>query len=245
MIGIIATLLVAVVAVGVRNDAVGFLNRATLFVAASNDGTPSAEIAETKTLSKEDRLRQLKDKIAAYMSSTDMSTENDETVKVVATSTATDTPTEVVSHEEQRCGNYSRVGASWNPIGLNFEEVEGARIVYRENQGDASTTLSSKEIVLQLPLRSFSANAQRCISSDVIGITVGGALIRNTDISTYRVFGSDMLIGYALDGYPIYGMSTDKTDACGGRVVAGQYRYQISGEQKTIINCYSGSPVSI
>jgi hypothetical protein len=79
----------------------------------------------------------------------------------------------------------------------------------------------------------------------VIGITIGGSLIRNNEVGVYGVFGGDTLVGYALDGFPIYGTSGQKTDICGGGMIGGQYRYMISSSRGTIINCFAGTPVAI
>jgi len=245
MLAIIGTLLVAVVAVGARNSVAKLLNGANVF-SATSDSAVSAEVAEAKEPSKEDVLNDLKNKVAAYLKN---NTEPETKAAVDATSTPTlpPAPAEADKVVEQRCGTYSRTGGGWDATDLKIDEVEGARIVYREGAVVASTSdmTSSRDVVLQLPLRSFSEGMQHCIGSDVIGIAKGGSLIRNSDVSAYKVFGGDTLVGYALDGYPIYGASGDKTDVCGGRVVDGQYRYQIGADSKTIINCYAGTPVSI
>jgi hypothetical protein len=79
----------------------------------------------------------------------------------------------------------------------------------------------------------------------VIGISKNGSLIRNTDVAGYGSFGGDTLVGYALDGFPIYGAADKRTDICGGLMEDGQYRYQISNSRDTIITCYVGSPISL
>ena len=82
-----------------------------------------------------------------------------------------------------------------------------------------------------------------CLYSDVVGIAQDGSLIRNNEVGLYSVFGSDTLIGYALDGFPIYGKIKESGDKCGGSVVNGQYRYSLSDQREFILNCFSAPPV--
>lgn len=154
--------------------------------------------------------------------------------------------------QEIQCSGYTNTTPVWSPTGLKVEEIEGLRLVYRENappaQLGSSSTIAiapSKDILLKLPVRSISQGARNCLPSVVIGITLRGSLIKNTDATLYAPFSEETILGYALDGYPIYGTSAAPTDACGGRNVSGQYRYQLSSERETILNCYSGTPVKI
>jgi hypothetical protein len=197
------------------------------------------------------RLAELKDKVAKYMKS----------VVVIEKSEP-----EVVKEEETEpvkedsgvlvCSNYLTYGGLWNPSGLKFEVVEGARLVYREitsvqkiaSDMSASTTLDlapDREIVAQLPLRSFPNKQPSCIGSDVIGIATDGSLIRNNELSLYKVFGSETLIGYTLDGYALYGQGESDLDKCGGKTVAGEYRYYLDIKSEGVIGCYSGTPIKL
>jgi hypothetical protein len=245
MLGIIAVLLVAVFAVGLRGTIGNFLHSANVF-ASVTDSHASAEIIETEQPSKDDLVHDLAKKVAVYLKN---SKEEVAPAAVVATTTTElpPAPDEADKNVEQRCAAYAPAGALWDPRGVRIEEAEGARIVYRDAPAQASSTdmMNTRDVLLQLPLRSFSQGMQHCIPSDVIGITEGGSLIRNTDVGTYRVFGASMLIGYALDGYPIYGTTAAKTDVCGGVTEGGQYRYHLSGDRKTIINCFAGSPATL
>lgn len=61
------------------------------------------------------------------------------------------------------------------------------------------------------------------------------------------------LVGYALDGYPIYGprgpggrLYTDADlDACHGHVVNGHYRYQATLEYPYTLGCFHGTPLRL
>lgn len=150
--------------------------------------------------------------------------------------------------EVQLCSSYRVYQKAWNPSGLIFREVEGARLLYREIAAQvlASTTIpAEREVLVQLAIPTNPLNNKSCLQSDVVGLTIGGGLIRNNEFSTYAAFGPSMLIGYALDGFPIYGGGDSDLDSCGGRVVNGQYRYQVSTERASVLQCYSGLPVVI
>ena len=60
---------------------------------------------------------------------------------------------------------------------------------------------------MQLPVRNIPSGGTTCISTDVIGIATDGSLIRNNEAGVYGIFGANTLVGWALDGFPIYGSS--------------------------------------
>ena len=69
-----------------------------------------------------------------------------------------------------------------------------------------------------------------------------GSLIFNSDAILYRSYGSETLIGYALDGFPIYGPTSAEKDACGGYDAPTGYRYAISADTNTVLECFMGTP---
>ena len=159
-----------------------------------------------------------------------------------------------VSIEELKCPGYQNYAKVWSPLGLKFSVVEGARLLYREVEalGLTSTTSSAtlqteliKEVLLQLPLLTYGATNKNCLPSDAVGIALDGSLMKNNEYSLYSIFRDETLIGYALDGFPIYGQSDVKTDECGGILVDNQYRYYLAKERKAVLYCYSGTPVKI
>ena len=79
----------------------------------------------------------------------------------------------------------------------------------------------------------------------MVGVALDGSLIRNTEYPVYAIFGSESLIGYALDGFPMYGLSTDVVDQCGGKSVDGQYGYYLRPDQTVVLDCFFGKPVSL
>lgn len=211
----------------------------------------SAEVINPEVVSREDRISTMREKIAAGQAlslATPAPTpevEVDETLLAVTTSDDTTKP-EVLVTGVQQCANYSVYAGNWMPQGLSFDVAEGARLVYREGTDLDSIGLPIKEVLLQLPIYAVpSKNKITCLPSDVVGIAQDGSLIRNNEAGLYRVFGAGTLVGYALDGFPIYGATDTVTDTCGGVIEAGQYRYYLSSARDTVINCFVANPVSL
>ncbi|MEZ4195225.1 MAG: hypothetical protein R3B53_02395 [Candidatus Paceibacterota bacterium] len=80
----------------------------------------------------------------------------------------------------------------------------------------------------------------------MVGIAKDGSAIRNQDVALYSIFGQETLVGYALDGFQIFGQNNSvPLDECGGAMVNNEYRYYLSKERQTVLNCYSGVPIKI
>lgn len=207
--------------------------------------------AEKEGISREQRLAEMRKKVA----------ESGELLTLSAPDTAPTTPVVPVEETpvvtvapavvaEQRCADYGSFTGSWSPAGLQFEVAEGARLVYREVMKDVITGTTSRvqqtrEVLLQLPMRALPSSQPSCLTSDVVGVAQDGSLIRNAEAGLYGVFGESTLIGYALDGFPIYGNATVATDVCGGAVLNGTYRYYLSAERDFILGCYAATPVTL
>lgn len=238
LVGIVSTLLMQ----GVWKGGLGQF--ATAFVAVNQDVSYEAKVTENASVSREDRIAQLKKKIATL----GIAAAAPEEIVTEDTKVSDEEKAESVVAVENRCAAYNMSAIAWNPAGIKVEEVEGARIAYRSNPAPATSTsavFESKQILLQLALPSLAAGAEQCIPTDVIGITTDGHLIKNNQINVFKVFKQETLIGYALDGFPIYGVSSIKKDICGGVIIQGQYRYQLDAQGKTMINCFAGVPVSL
>jgi hypothetical protein len=223
---------------------------ATVFVATAEPEGYTASVVNGEEVSRDERIASLRKKIIA-LGNLGVAAQQ-EVIPDSPVPTADETTTGPVV--EKRCGDYTAGGVGWNSAGVLLEEVEGARLVYRETKSVAMASTSSsssssatiiREILAQLPIRSIPAVSQSCVASDVVGISKNGALIRNTQVAGYGSFGGDILVGYALDGFPIYGATEKRTDICGGLMEDGQYRYQISNTRDTIITCYAGTPITL
>lgn len=163
-----------------------------------------------------------------------------------ATTTAT-TSAEVVDDKKPEpesttpqlvCSGYSPYAGFWDVRNLSVEERSGFVLVEREIDGVT-------DMVLQLPTGVLPSLNATCLSSDVIGVANDGSLIRNDEALLYGIFDNSVRVGYALDGVPIYGSGSSESDECGGRFLNGQYRYEVSSNRESVINCFVGQPVSL
>lgn len=196
-------------------------------------------IATREGVSRSDRVAQMREKIAQ---TTELRAPEPELPELTESDLATTSEEAfAIATGLDQCRNYTPYLGFWDARNLSVVESEGATLVVRSDQLPNGS--STETTVLQLPKRAATAPDQSCISSDVIGIANDGSLVRNDEIDLYSVFSSDTRIGYALDGFPIYGTGNASVDQCGGRLAGGQYRYELQAEQDTIINCFSAAPV--
>lgn len=209
-----------------------------------------AVVPETKTDDRAEKLALMRDKVAeskhnGNLASVINSLSEEENDEVATEAEGEDLSLAKIS----LCSTFTNYSVPWSPANLEFEVVEGARIVYRNlfigDSVDPSAVFTDREIVMQLPLRFTTSGAKNCLNSQVVGIALDGSLINNSDYTAYKVFSSETLIGYALDGFPIHGLNTTaETDQCGGTDIDGQYKYYLSSEREGMLGCFSGEPIS-
>lgn len=241
---------------------VAFLVIAIIYAATSNvetetqnrfaQNTPeitsvSAEVVESEksTLSREERLakmRELIEKSELVTISESIETESEPSPETSTSDLMT------VESEPILCPAYNSFANPYWPVGeIQQQSVEGVRQYFTSTMttvGTSSSSTVSKNVLLTLPQPFIPSGSNNCLSSSVIGAALDGSLIRNNEVGLYSLFNNQTLIGYALDGFPIYGVGSKATDSCGGRIELGQYRYELSSERPTIINCYRGTPQS-
>jgi len=200
-----------------------------------------ALLPETKSDERSHRLKVLQGKIAQLSANTEIPEEALETVNIPESETVQSN----VDGEIFLCPQYSYSNILWDSDDMSFVVAEGARILYRE-AGDQLLGDIASSTILQLPINSFSSNNKTCLSNDIVGIALQGSLMRNEEDKIYKIFGSETLIGYALDGYPIYGLDNNiVTDSCGGTSAFGSYRYYLKDNRAGLIGCFSGTPISL
>ena len=138
--------------------------------------------------------------------------------------------------------------ARWPLTDNTLTVAEGARLVqHTEMTTVASSSASSSPQVtvttlLQLPLQPVTSATPHCVPSDIVGVSTSGYLLYNTDLRPYRTATADTLIGYARDGYPIYGPYTGTVDQCGGYQSPTGYRYTLSPDRNYMIGCFVAPP---
>jgi len=242
----IAFLLVAIVSTVWKQNLALEDSQPTIKLAESEVVDYQVEVVSKDTLDRDARLKEMRRKIAedgaVFISK---STYEEDVTE------ATNTTTEEleVTAGIIKCADYYEYNEGWPATSLRQEVAEGARVFYLEYESEGGETSSSsqtvREVLLQLPLNPVKSQTPSCISTDVIGVAQDGSLIRNNDSSLYSVFDDRTLIGYALDGYPIYGQGVSETDVCGGIDELGGYRYVITESSEHIIDCFLATPVRI
>jgi len=210
-------------------------------LAAAGAQEYQAVITTREELNRSQRVAQMRDKIAQ---ATELRAPEPELPVQTEPDLATTTAEELAATTDlDQCRGYTPYLGFWDARGLSVTENEGAVLVVRSTQ--SATGSSTQMTLLQLPKRLAPAPDQSCIGSDVIGIANDGSLIRNDELDLYSVFSSETRIGYALDGFPIYGTGSATVDQCGGRLQNGQYRYELQPDQDTVINCFSAAPITL
>ncbi|MCA9363158.1 hypothetical protein KC851_02470 [Candidatus Kaiserbacteria bacterium] len=214
------------------------------------------ELYVPEQIAREEKLSEMRRKVAesreVVIASADINNINDDVFEETGSDGSKSETLGVV-----QCDDYKSFTGSWPQTGVLNEVVEGGRIFFVDGIEEvfipAETATGTptifekvtKDVILQLPVASVSKVTQHCLKTDVIGVAKDGSLIRNHEVGLYSVFGSEVLIGYALDGLPIYGVSSDSRGICGEVLNVAGYRYVITAESETIINCFISQPVAI
>lgn len=210
--------------------------------------TMTAEVI-TEEDKRESRLASLRAKLARY---TDVAmAPSPEEVPVADNSdSATTTTSEPVVAAATLCANYGAASVPQLNGQLVYQTSGSQRTFAKQEIVPAVSTTSSSTVtmttVFTLPLRTAPLPNPACIQRDIVAVTPTGAPIRNSDYAKYKGSGEATLIGYTIDGFELYGQSSSlATDACGGTTVSGTYRYYLSSERNTIINCFAAIPVAL
>jgi hypothetical protein len=224
----------------------------TVFSAQAAAVFTATTIDHESTLDRKGKIASLRQKIAEQGLTTSPKSDEDAVVEEAVVAAVIDLPEEPTT---LACSDPIVTKPAWPVRGVKFEVVEGARIVYHDvlpppvelsASGTATIASSTKAVLLQLPLHSVPLASKSCVPYDVIGVALDGSLIRNNEQAVYAIFGSESLIGYALDGFPLYGKNDEADlDFCGGLSVAGQYAYYLNSERSTMLDCFSGKPVNL
>jgi len=200
-----------------------------------------AVIATREGLNRAERIASMREKIAQ---SSELQVSEPELPVVIDFDSATTSEEELFEVTVfDQCSSYASYSGFWDARNLSVIESEGMIVVVR--LAVSATGTSTETNILQLPKRFSPAPDKSCIASDVIGIANDGSLIRNDELGLYSVFSSDTRIGYALDGFEIYGTGNAPVDECGGRTESGQYRYELQAGNEFIINCFSAAPTTL
>lgn len=99
---------------------------------------------------------------------------------------------------------------------------------------------------------------EMCADDVLIGFKLNGEPLYQDEGGVFAAARSDELIGYARDGFGIYGSDTDAAvngsrDACGGHTHTiiwdeapmDMYHYHIAQDTNTVLPCFGGMPTSV
>ena len=222
---------------------------ADMLFGGADTATMTAEVV-TEEDQRTGRLQALREKLAKY---TDVALAPSADEVPVATEegvTATTTTSVPATATADLCSNYGAASVSALNGQLTYSESAGQRTfgVTVTTEATASTSQPTVTVTtaFTLPLRTAALPSTSCIASDIVAVTPAGAPIRNNDSARYSGLGEATLIGYTIDGFELYGANSSlATDECGGATVSGTYRYYLSSERDTILNCFAAIPVAL
>ncbi len=215
----------------------------------TEQATMTAEIGTPKD-DKQSRLEALRKKLSTYTDVALEPTEVDAEPELIDVATTSKPIEPDVTATVQRCANYRSVIVPQLTGRLTYGESGGQRTFSTTETVavDATSTVptTNQNIVFTLPFRSSNLGVKDCISSDIVAVSPDGVPIRNSDVAAYSGSGESTLIGYTIDGLTLFGKTSSiDTDECGGATVGGVYRYYVSPERVTLINCFVAIPVAL
>lgn len=133
--------------------------------------------------------------------------------------------------------------------GTTRSVITTKQVVVRTNVSTTSPAAEMIETVttalLTMPLLPVKLAVAACVPSEVIGVSERGMLLFNRDMRAYSSVPENVRIGYARDGFPIYGVYSGEVDQCGGYEHPTGYRYTVSPEREYVIGCYVAEPQAL
>lgn len=227
------------------------LNTSTAIHFDSSAATYTAQVAVIPD-TKNDRLAELRKKLAE---DTTISAPDTPIPPSATSSNPTSTEEAITAPAESKIQLCGKTYVTKTIAGLTgtqqYEERENQRIFFDMsaplNLATATPpVLPAEQVVFTLPLRTVPLSSTSCIKDDIVAISQTGVVIRNSDYLKYQNTGESTLLGYTIDGFPLYGRTNSiTTDACGGAVIDGSYRYYLSEERKGVLSCFAGIPVAL
>lgn len=166
--------------------------------------------------------------------------------------TSVDTPAVPTSSEPvigatlTYCGNLATaaaIAAGW-PADASVTIAAGRRVVRAPAESPVgTTTVATPTVLLDLPLVA-AVSSDVCLDHEAVGVSAAGDLLLNSSASQYAGASQLELIGYARDGFPIYGPRSDGValDQCGGVTTPAGYQYHVQPNIPALLTCYRGLP---
>jgi len=216
--------------------------------------TETTGFAENKELDRQSIIERLRSKIA----SSDLVITPAPSVTEETSENGVETVTTQDGASLMRCAEPDdalSIVPKWPINEVTIAVREGSRLLYTEEEvvvtasgATSSAAIETTETItkplLQLPLQPQASTEEHCVPSEVVGVSQKGLLVFNRDMRAYRNTAENTLIGYARDGFPIYGVYEGEVDQCGGYEHETGYRYTVSAERDYIVGCFVGAPAT-
>lgn len=241
-----------------------FLGSPVVFNLEANAPTTFVAIAPSKTNNRASTIERLKNALAlnTEVIRVNPSVETDTALTATETSEEQD-DTSVVDTNARilSCGTTDdslALMSEWPRSAVRIEVKDGMRMIVHRDEKTAlvlfaTSTASTSEIIqnepvvttlLEMEMYPRVQGTSACVPSTIIGVTSLGALLSNSDASFYKNTASDVLIGYARDGFPVYGVYEGIVDDCGGYMHGEGYRYTIRKDRNFVLGCFVAVPKS-
>jgi hypothetical protein len=231
-----------------------FTSQGLPFDLGAQDGEESfTATGEKKEINREDIITRLRNALAQNDPAVEVSPSVEETTEITSEDLDAVEAENDATAGVLMCGgdDAESLARSWPLSGVSFVTQESLRSVVHadvsappaQTTATGTAAVASKTLIV-LPLTAYPAASPSCLPSEVVGITTTGSLMYNNEASFYKGYGAEYLIGYARDGFPIYGYYQGEVDACGGYVHASGYRYTVSPDREYLIGCYIATPSS-
>ncbi len=207
----------------------------------------SAEVAVRAGVDRQGNIERLREQLASFLALPPTETillapPTAEAPIATSTTTEEEIPPAPAPGTALLCGGYASYAGLWPNESMVIEEQEGMRVISVKNDEGAG----GEEIVAALPIRTLGDPVSpSCLPNDVVAVSKSGGLIRNNEVDDYLTFPEHVLVGYTIDGFPLYGHTTEETDYCGGMTVDDEYRYYLSDSRETILNCFVAPPATL
>lgn len=134
------------------------------------------------------------------------------------------------------------------PQGARLSREGAYRVLSSTQTATLTASSSTPETVtkqlLVMPVSPSPLLTPGCVPSTIVGVTMNGTPLFNSNPTVWSAVAANTQIGYARDGYPIYGSYAGPVDECGGYQAPDGYRYVISPTQPYIVGCYHATPMS-
>jgi len=133
----------------------------------------------------------------------------------------------------------------WPQQGTSLAVAGGMRLFTATETITPVGSTTPEQVVKQLlamPVAPVRLASPACVPSAIVGVTQSGAPVFNENASVWAGVAAGTLIGYARDGFPIYGRYDGEVDACGGYMAPDGYRYTIGANRSYVIGCYAATP---